>query len=201
MTLLRYVIGLLIAACIMVTSHSARSQNEAPFGLNWGTSAEDLRTAGIELKEVEDKKFGTSYAAAKLLKVLADQEATLLSFGFNNKLWRIMALSRQFENDPYGTAVKHRYEELLAILSEKYGKPNSIHRLGGSIYSEPRYFVAGIRGGESSWYSNFNAEELDAQIHLQASDSSTARWGIVFEYKPLKKTFEMDRKGQEKRAL
>jgi hypothetical protein len=73
--------------------------------------------------------------------------------------------------------------------------------VGNSIYSEPNNFIAGIRGGKSFWFSNFNSGEIDAQLNLGASDSSTARWHLLFEYKLLKKTFEADRKNREKGAL
>ena len=89
MTHVRHVIGFLIAASIMIAAHPARSQqDEAPFGLKWGASSEDVRAAGIDLKEFADSTFGNTYAASKLTKVLADQETTFVSFGFSNKLWR-----------------------------------------------------------------------------------------------------------------
>jgi hypothetical protein len=201
MTRLRYAATFLIAVITIVGSQPARSQSEAPFGLTWGVSADDLRAIGVDLRELPEKTFGISYAASKLPKVLADQEATLLSFGFDNKLWRVIGLGKQVENDPYGAAVKERYQELLGLLAEKYGKSRSVHTLGGSIYSEPRYFIAGIRGGESSWFSNFSTTETDVQLSLTATDSSTARWRVIFEYKPLKRKFEADRKGREKGAL
>jgi hypothetical protein len=202
MSTVRHVIGfLIVAVSTMVASLPARSQSEAPFGFNWAASVEDLRAAGIELKDFGGNAFGTSYSASKLPKILADEDTTLVSFGFNNKLWRIIAISNQFENDPYGIAVKNRYQELLGVLAEKYGKPTSVHRLGGSIYSEPRYFISGIRGGESSWFSNFSTSDLDVQLNISASDGSSARWRIIFENKPLRRTFESDRKDREKRAL
>ena len=137
----------------------------------------------------------------KLEKAVADQEATLLSFGFNDKLWRILIVSREFKNDPHGTEVLVRYRELSSVLSEKYGKPKELHRLGGSIYSEPRYFLAGIRGGESSWYSNFDSRTLFIQLGITASDSSTGRWRLIYENKSMRKEFDASKRTKEKGAL
>ena len=186
---------------LTLSTEKVLSQDDAPFGLAWGSSTDDVRSLGVELKPYPDKSFGVSFLASSLPKVLSDQDATLLSFGINNKLWRVVGLSKEFPNDPYGVAIKSRYQQLLEVLTEKYGKPTSVHRLGGSIYSEPRYFVSGLRGGETNWYTNFNAELVDLQINLNASDSSTSRWKIIFEYKPLRKLFEADKSGQEKGTL
>lgn len=199
--MIRMFFALLVFMLALVPS-MALSEPEAPFGLTWGIGVEDVRKMGVELKETQkNTQFGTSYSASKLPKVLGDQELTLLFFGFNDRLWRIVAASKNFSNSPYGIAVKDRYQELVGILAEKYGKPSSFHKLGSSIYSQPEYFLAGIRGGESSWFSNFNTSELELQLNISATDHSTAHWVMIFENKALKKSFELDRKGKEKGTL
>ena len=191
----------IICALAFVPS-SAHSEPDAPFGLTWGAGVDDVRKIGVELKENQDtKQFGVSFEASKLSKVLSDQKWTVLSFGFSDKLWRIIAVSNDFSNNPYGTAVKDRYQELVGILAEKYGKPSSVHNLGSSIYSRPEYFLSGIQGGHSSWYSNFHTSELDVQLGIKATDRSTANWVLIFENKALRKTFESDRKEKEKGTL
>ena len=193
---------LYIIFTLAFVSSSAHSEPDAPFGLTWGAGVEDARKIGVELKETgKNTEFGVAYTASKLPKVLSDQETTLLFFGFNDRLWRILAASKSVSNNPYGTTVKDRYQELVSILAEKYGKPSSFHKLGDSIYSQPEHFLAGIRGGNSSWFSNFNTSELDVQLGIRATDSSTANWVLIFENKALKKSFELDRKGKEKGAL
>jgi hypothetical protein len=109
------------AGCI-----NAHAQEGAPLGLVWGNSSSDARARGIELTEYSDSKFGKSFNANKFEKAIADQDQVLLSFGFNDKLWRITIVSREFSNDPFGSAVTARYNELVSVLSEKYGKPNAI---------------------------------------------------------------------------
>lgn len=97
--------------------------------------------------------------------------------------------------------MKDRYQELVGFLTEKDGKPSSFHKLSSSIYSQPEYFLAGIRGGESSWFSNFNTPEVELQLNISAIDHSTAHWVMIFENKAIKKSFESDRKGKEKGTL
>lgn len=187
-----------ICACL---SMSAALGQDAPLGLTWSATSESVRQAGVDLKESGTDAFGAGFSANKLSKALADQETTLLSFGHNDKLWRIVVVSKEFSNDPMGIAVRNRYKELLDILTEKYGKPKTHHTLGDSIYADPKYFLAGVRGGNSFWYSNFNTADIDIQIGILASSSSEARWRVIYEYKPLKVIFDQAKKGREKGAL
>jgi hypothetical protein len=180
---------------------SFAQEAEAPFGLNWGMSTEQIKSIGVELTQKQAGPFGQAFVASKLPKAISDQETTILFFGHDDRLWRIAAISSAFDNDPYGFGAKKRYEELLGVLNEKYGKGRSVHQLGDSIYSEPKYFAAGISGGESIWFTNFDRPDVFIQIGLTASDNSTIRWRIVYENKLLKKDFEQDQKTREKGSL
>lgn len=195
---MKYIVAIL---ALLSLGQSLASADEAPFGLIWGASVEDVRSSGVDLKDFPSSDFGRSYVATKLTKALSDQETTLLSFGLDNKLWRIVALSRPFQNDPYGNSVKSRYQELSDVLSSKYGKGKPSHHLGDSIYSYPNYFLAGIRQGNSNWFTNFDAEKLFIQLGLTASDSSTGQWRIIFEHKDGRRAFEAGKRNQEKGSL
>lgn len=187
-----------ILSCVFASSAFSQS---APLGLEWSAAADSLRQTGIDLKESGTDAYGVGFSANKLPKVLADQETALLSFGHNDKLWRIVVVSKDFSNDPMGLAVRNRYNDLLGILSEKYGKPKNHHTLGSSIFSEPEYFLAGIQGGKSFWYSDYTTADLNIQIGIVATSSSDARWRIIYEYKALKAVFEQSKRGREKGAL
>lgn len=195
---------LIVAATLLAVCSSAQGQtpsSTAPLGLKWGSSVEAMRAEGIELKEFPSKEYGISFIATKLNKTLADQSTTFLSFGLNNKLWRVVIVSRDFNNDPSGSAVVGRYSELAASLKEKYGKPTTVQQLGGSIYSQPRYFLSGIRGGESKWYSNYKTPDMQIQLGLIASDGSTGAWRLIYENLPLSMIFEASKKDNEKEKL
>ena len=189
-----------ISLCLILWAPNVMAQ-EAPLGLHWAASSESLKQAGVNMTKSGSSDFGVGFVAQKVPEGLSDQETTFLSFGYNDKLWRIVILSKLFSNDPAGIAVRSRYAELIKILSEKYGKPKVHQFLGGSIYSEPRYFIAGIEGGNSFWFSNFETSDLSIQIGIVATTGSDARWRIIYEYKPLKKSFEHAKKGREKSRL
>jgi hypothetical protein len=174
---------------------------DAPIGLTWGSSSSDIQAKGIELKEIDGTDFGKSYVASKMDKALADQSGALLSFGFNDKLWRVLITSRPFGDDPAGSAAVARYNELAGVLSEKYGKANQVHRLGESIYAQQAYFLAGIRGGQSKWFTNFDTANLFIQLGLTASDNSTAAWRLIYENKTFRRDFEASKRSREKGNL
>ncbi len=199
----RFVLSLAAASLLFASAAAPAQSHEsgAPLGLRWGSSTEEVKADGIELKEYQSSDYGATYVATKLGKTLSDQNRTLLSFGLNNKLWRIVAISRDYSNDPAGVGLLERYSQLSASLKEKYGKPTTVHRLGGSNYSQPKYFLAGIRGGESKWFSNFKAPDMQIQLGLVATDSSTGAWRLIYEYAPLSIIFEDAKKNSEKDKL
>jgi hypothetical protein len=196
---MRWAFGIPIMLTILASTRV--EAQDAPLGLVWGATSADVRKQGVELKDFSGSTFGKSFLATKVDRAVSDQGASLLSFGFNDRLWRILITSREFTNDPTGSAVLARYEELSSVLSEKYGKAREVHRLGSSIYSQPKYFVAGIRGGESVLYSNFETPTLSIQLGLIASDSSTSRWRLIYENKVLRKEFEASKRAREKGNL
>lgn len=200
---MKYALGLIAfaASCLALPTHAQSPATDGPIGLVWGSSSAEVQAKGVELKEIEGTDFGKSYLASKMEKALADQSAALLSFGFNDKLWRVLITSRPFSEDPAGSAAVARYDELASLLSDKYGKGTQIHRLGESIYAQSGYFVAGIRGGQSRWFTNFDTSNLFIQLGLTASDSSTATWRLIYENKIFRRDFEASKRSREKGTL
>ncbi|MHC4044447.1 hypothetical protein I3J27_34855 [Bradyrhizobium xenonodulans] len=200
---MKYALGLIAfaASCLALPTHAQSPATDGPIGLVWGSSSAEVQAKGVELKEIEGTDFGKSYLASKMEKALADQSAALLSFGFNDKLWRVLITSRPFSEDPAGSAAVARYDELASLLSDKYGKGTQVHRLGESIYAQSGYFVAGIRGGQSRWFTNFDTSNLFIQLGLTASDSSTATWRLIYENKIFRRDFEASKRSREKGTL
>lgn len=200
---MKYALGLIAfaASCLALPTHAQSPATDGPIGLVWGSSSAEVQAKGVELKAIEGTDFGKSYLASKLEKALADQSAALLSFGFNDKLWRVLITSRPFSEDPAGSAAVARYDELASLLSDKYGKGTQVHRLGESIYAQSGYFVAGIRGGQSRWFTNFDTSNLFIQLGLTASDSSTATWRLIYENKIFRRDFVASKRSREKGTL
>lgn len=183
------------------TSAFAQSTNKAPLGLEWGLSQDETRKLGVELGSGTDDSFGKGVALTRLPQAIADAEVVYGSFGYNDKLFRIVIVSKPFANDPFGNGVLNRYTALQGILTEKYGRPAQTHRLGDSIYAEQRYFVSGVQSGRTFWYSNYGTADLSVQLGIIADDGSTARWKIIYENKPLTTMFEQSKRAKEKGSL
>jgi len=198
----KFVLVVLCVAVSWSTVQAQKADREGPLGLTWGSSADEVRALGAELQQdVPGTDYGMCFSAKKLPRVLSDQEETLVCFGYDDSLWRIVAYSKSFLNDPSGNNLKARYQKLLAILSEKYGSPSSVQTLGDSIYQQPQYFLAGIRAGLTYWYSNFSTPILSVQLNLSADDSSSGRWSIIYTNKSLRDAFDAAKKAKEKGSL
>ncbi|MET4323609.1 hypothetical protein [Bradyrhizobium sp. RT5a] len=179
----------------------AQSSGKAPLGLEWGLSQDETKKLGVELGSGSNDSFGKGAALTKLPQTIADAEVVYGSYGYNDKLFRIIIISKPFANDPFGNGVLNRYTALQSILAEKYGRAAQTHRLGDSIYAEQRYFISGIQSGRTFWYSNFSTPELGIQLGIIADDQSTARWKLIYENKPLNAEFEQSKRAKEKGSL
>lgn len=173
----------------------------APLGLQWGLSQEETQKLGVELKVQQDDSYGKAVIFTKLPQILADQEVALGSYGYDDRLWRLVIISKVFANDPSGYAVLDRYSALSALLSEKYGRPSVVHKKGESIYAEQGYFISGIRSGKTFWYSDFKADNISVQLGIVATDSSDSRWRIIYENAALRGSFDKAKRSKEKGTL
>lgn len=201
-TFLPFAAALIVGFCCQSTAQAQDTiKNDAPFGLAWAMSAANIRSLGIDLKDVPATDFGTSYLATKLPKVLSDVERIFVSFGYEDKLWRVATISRPFRNDPSGISVRSRYDELATILGEKYGKGQSSHYQDSELWKKSTEFVMSIKTGRSNWFTNFETTALFIQLGIIADDSDTAQWRIIMENKPLRSNFEAGKKIHERNAL
>ena len=119
---------------------TANPSDPAPFGLKWGMSVADAKALGVMLSDPDGKeKFGISYRATNIAqKYCLDSDLVALSFGFEDKLWRIVVIGQKMGSDPYGNGVKARYRELSTALSEKYGRGKSTRISRRGVMEEGR---------------------------------------------------------------
>lgn len=190
----------LLALAAEPQAKAASTAIPAPFGLDWAISKEDLEARGIKLTPLESHDGSKRFRASGLTKLVAGVEGVLLDFGFDNRLWKATAISEDL-NDPYGLKVKTRYEELNTILTQKYGKGRERHHTGGSIYDEPRYFLAGLSNGNGWHFTFYEALGLSIEISVRAKDSDTGFWGLIYHNTELEKGYEKAKAEHEKGAL
>ena len=172
---------------------------EAPFGLYWGMTKEELEAAGVKLVADEDTSLGAIYYATNLPKAVSDIESVRLFLGFGGKLYKVIAASRLFENDPYGVEVRGRYGELIQVLKDKYGAGKE-HKFTAEHYDGNNWGM-GIKTSENWLYTNFETKDLSIQISCRAQVSSDPFLVLVYEYKPGGVLEEQAQKEHEKGAL
>lgn len=203
-TLHRYLALVVFSVIIGSAGHGSCQEairNAAPFGLSWGMSATELRALGAELSEPKDSDFGVSYTATRLPKVLTDVETIHLSFGYDDKLWRVATVSREFSNDPYGGALRQRYDELSRVLAEKYGRGTQFHHDDPNQYAGPDDFLMNVRMGRAWHYTDYETDQLTIQLGVGALSSSDGYWRLIFANKVLRKGFKQRKVTHEKEAL
>jgi hypothetical protein len=181
--------------------NSSSSDNRAPFGLFWGRSAAEIRALGVTLVPIgEETDFGIGYRAEGLRAVLSDAERIILFCGFKDRLWRIFATSRKIGPDPYGYAGLRRYQEIQALLSDRYGKGEEVDERG-TYNSNPEMYVFYLRQGRVKRYTNFRGNGMDVQLGLRGEADDTMRWVLFYESIQESITFNNDRKLKEKESL
>jgi hypothetical protein len=199
-----FVIGVILLFCQLAAlpAHAdGDSKDAAPLGLTWAMSLAEAKTLGIDLKPQEGLAFGNSFVARKLPKALSDLGTVIVSFGYDDKLWRVVALSEDFSNDPYGTRVIARYDELTRILADKYGKGVSQQHNEPNQFMKGTDFLYNIKSGKSWQYTDFETSGLKVQLAIGATDTSTGYWRIIFTNKALSVEFQKGKKSHEKDAL
>jgi hypothetical protein len=152
----------------------------APFGLEWGLSAKDLKQSGVHLIPLETEDLGASFIAEGLPKRIRDIVTVFVSFS-NDKLWRIAAVSQDYDNDPAGYAVRRRYDQLLSTLTQKYGEGTSMHH---SVWGDDD-FLLGIQSGRSTWSTFIENQIMTIILMINARSDLVGYWQIVFEQKEL----------------
>lgn len=197
----------LFVLCLMVfcTSNSFSGKAdvavEAPFGLSWGASQNEIKRLGANLTQQTENDYGVSLQASGLSRVLADVEGVQLSFGYDDKLWRIVAISKSFRSDPYGSAVVNRYNTLVQSLSKKYGKGNESHHRDSELWNDADEFLMGIRQGRSWHFTSFETDDLSIEISVRASSGDEGFYALIYTNKRLEIAFEKQKSAKEEGSL
>jgi len=191
-----------VVAAFSAADVYAQDDTSAPFGLKWNASSDDIRSIGVNLSPANLSDFGTSYTATGLPKALSDMATVVLSFGYDDKLWRVAALSREFKNDQYGAAAKARYAEIEASLEKAYTAGSKFHRQStDSYFGKPENFTYSLLKNEASWFSLYSSAAADIELSIGASGTSDSYWRLIYSYRDGEKKFRSGKKDAELDAL
>lgn len=161
---------------------AALAESEAPFGLSWGVSVEQLKDSGVKLQLRLPDNSGVRFAAANLPKALSDLGEAILSFGNDDKLHKVEAISEDVTNDPAGTRLKGRYAALSRALTAKYGKGVVRHEIP-EPWTRPNDFLTGIYRGSSHHYTDFAGENVTVRLEIRATRRGLSNYVLIFQHK------------------
>ena len=181
---------------------SKKDYGEAPLGLAWGVSAKDVKAYGINLRAVDTKSFPNSYDATYLPNPIKELPEVTLSFGDEDKLWRIISYSKPAYDDDQASKGLYLYRKYYQLLTLKYGeakeffkpKINSVEETivddkGNSDvqYTEvesaigDKAFLKDLQSKEVELYSIFEEGKLGVSLALMVDERGKSY--IVIEYR------------------
>ena len=173
---------LFLIAVLSAPFSPALAETDAPFGLTWGASVEDLKGAGVRLQQRVSDQSGVRFAARDLPKALSDLGEAILSFGKNNMLHKVEAIGEDITNDPDGARLKLRYAALARALAGKYGQGVSRHVIE-EPWTRPNDFLNGIYRGTSYYYTNFTGDNVTVRLEIRATRRGLSNYAIIFQHK------------------
>lgn len=194
----------LAAASLLLLSFGtgASAQDAAPFGLQWLASKSEVQALGVSLSPVKETDYGTSFSATGLPKALSDMETAILSFGYNDQLWRIVAFGREFKNDQYGSAAKARYAEIAASLAKSYKVIDRNERPpADDFYAKPENFSYALSQNEAYWYSLYASPVADIELSLDAAALQNTYWRLIYSHRGGEQEFRTAKGAAEAEAL
>ncbi|WP_132256095.1 hypothetical protein [Methylobacterium segetis] len=200
---MRWAVVPVVLMCHAVPALAQETQSSgAPFGLRWSMTKEEAEKEQIALTPEKGDAFGSTYRAANLPKVLADTESVFISFGYDNKLWRIAAVSKTWRSDKDGSQSLNRFSKLSQLLDERYGNGRDISSPPRNKFMlDPEKFSWSIHSNERVQAKNWSSPMANIQLSLNAAAMDDLYYLIIYENKPLSAAFSKAKATKEKDAL
>lgn len=173
----------------------------APFGLVWGATINETKNQGIILTPVGEKDYVNNFSATKLPKTVSAFDKVDLTFGEENKLWRIIAYGKLLDDDADASKVLREYKIYSALLAKKYGhkqefftpaqidviekdaKGKDITVQKDAPIGNPD-FLNQLQQGTATLYSTYYNDEVGAALAINVDGDKKSY--IVIDYKNLK---------------
>lgn len=173
----------------------------APFGLKWMVSASEIEKLGVVLRPAESTTFGKTYVATSLPKALADMRFVMLSFGHDDRLWRIVVLGEEFVNDQYGSRIMDRYNQLAASLAKNYTETGVYERRpSDTFYGRAENFAYSLSQNEANWFRTYKSDASTVELSASSNYKNTF-WRLIYVQQEGEKAFEASKAGAERDAL
>ena len=142
---------------------------EAPFGVNWGESKSAIERKGITLENSDRKGSIAAFKTKQLPKNLSIAEQYVLYIDNEYQLQKIIMVSKDIDEDLYGSKGKETFSDLKSKLTQKYGNPtNELERVGMTLYKENNGFYQCLAyEGCGMWVAIYKDQKEDVGILLE----------------------------------
>lgn len=177
------------ALCLLVLgsicSAATAQQREAPFGFVWGQTLDEIEKitgseANLELlwgrvHNLDTKSAPSTPPDTNHISLAVDPE-----LGLGRVIW----FSTTIQSDAYGTTGKENYQKYKALLSKKYGKPETSGEIiGKKLWDEADEFYQCLAyDGCGMYISIWEAEDgFSVMLQLRGLSRGTGFIYIVYE--------------------
>ncbi len=150
----------------LLVSISATSSIAGPLGLDMGMPYDTL-VKSMKLKQIKPFLYGTP----SLPKGHSDFDDYRLLITPQHGLCKVVALSKAIPTSVFGEELKDKFEKIESAISQKYGQGKRYDFLrSGSIWSEPRDWMMGLRKNERTLAEFWTGDtsQLPDNIHVIA---------------------------------
>ncbi len=186
-------------------------RDKAPFGLYWGDSIIGVKKQGVVLEEYKENKNPNSYFAKYLPKPIKEMDKVVVSFGDDDKLWRVSAVSKFFEDEPNGGEVLKHYKRFGDLLAQKYpdnkefftpkkvkreltrqeeqrlermGDASGVKEFDESAIGDEN-FLKDIYEGEVSLYRAFRTDDVEVIISIDSDEDNKSYFTLLYKSKKI----------------
>lgn len=152
-----------------------------PFGVVPGLSAEDQ---GMSL--TEHRPF--TYVAENIPSPHSLFETYIVIQTPKHGVCKMMAFTKGFENDGYGSTVRSKYSELRDALANKYGDFKEYdHLKSGSIWDKSQYYAMSLYKNDRDLVSFWTLKKpvdhaLNITVKASAHTSSKTYVSLAYEF-------------------
>jgi len=184
-----------------IKTSTVSDKTAAPFGLVWGATINDTRNQGVLLQAVGEKDYVNNFSASHLTKPVKDFARIDVTFGEEDKLWRIIAYGHLLDDDAKATKVLRLYKIYNDLLTKKYGHAQEFFtpalinvekkdEKGRPVLEQQQApignadFLKQLQSGDAVLYSTYYNDEVGAALAVNVDGDGKSY--IVLDYKNLK---------------
>ena len=152
-----------------------------PFGLTWGMSEASLVKLGFARSSSDSGPLHV--LTSKIAPKPWSQAETYVAVTYNDRLVKVVALSRSFSADIMGSEGKAAYEKINNVLTNKYGQPaKHMEEVGLKLYTEYDEFYQCLKyAGCGAYFTSYNISGGIIGVNLEGESRGVGYLKVTYE--------------------